>query len=142
MSAFTAAYVHNWSKFFHDCPLLELPSFDARLVQYPNLEIVKDYFRWRQVDCHINNLYNTTFWCLVKKGIKNTDVENRLKTTNSGEKNEILFSEFNINYNDIEEVYRRGTIICNRYVEIQNQDPKKGSPKIAKELKISIREIK
>ena len=23
---------------------------------------------WRQVDCHINNLYNTTFWALIQSG--------------------------------------------------------------------------
>jgi tRNA(His) guanylyltransferase len=61
-----------------------LPTFDARIVIYPNLEILKDYFKWRQVDCHINNLYNTTFWEMMKKGMKNTDVENKLKDTNSG----------------------------------------------------------
>ena len=27
---------------------------------------IKDYMRWRQVDCHINNLFNTTFWALVQ----------------------------------------------------------------------------
>ena len=90
----------------------EIPTFDCRIVLYPNIDTLKDCFKWRQVDCHINNLYNTVFWCLMKKGIKNTDVENRLKDTNSGEKNEILFSEFGINYNNIEPVYRRGTVIC------------------------------
>ena len=29
---------------------------------------------------------------MMKKGLKNTDVENKLKDTNSGDKNEILFS--------------------------------------------------
>lgn len=89
-----------------------LPTFDARVVTYPNLAVLKDYFRWRQVDCHINNLYNTAFWCLMKTGMKNTEVENKLKDTNSGDKNELLFSQFGINYNTIEEVYRRGTIFC------------------------------
>lgn len=23
---------------------------------------------WRQVDCHINNLYNTTYWALIQQG--------------------------------------------------------------------------
>lgn len=29
---------------------------------------VRDYFAWRQADCHINNLYNTCFWALVADG--------------------------------------------------------------------------
>jgi len=89
----------------------EIPTFDSRIVIYPNDQCIKDYFRWRQVDCHINNLYNTVFWCMVKKGIANTEVEKILKDTNSGKKNEILFSEFGINYNNIEEIYRRGTFL-------------------------------
>jgi tRNA(His) guanylyltransferase len=52
---------------------------------------------------------------MVKKGMGNQEVEKILKDTNSGKKNEILFNEFGINYNSIEEVYRRGTFFM--YVE-------------------------
>jgi tRNA(His) guanylyltransferase len=38
------------------------------VVLYPSLKNVQDYLSWRQCDCHINNLYNTTFWALVKQG--------------------------------------------------------------------------
>jgi tRNA(His) guanylyltransferase len=48
---------------------------------------------------------------MVKKGMANTEGERILKDTNSGKKNEILFSEFGINYNNIEEIYRRGTFL-------------------------------
>lgn len=34
---------------------------------YPTDSVIKDYLRWRQVDCHINNLYNTAFWKLVRR---------------------------------------------------------------------------
>ena len=34
-----------------------------------------------------------------------------LKTTNAAEKNEILFQEFGINYNNEPEIYRKGSII-------------------------------
>lgn len=86
VSAFTAGYVFYWSKFF-DIPLKEIPAFDSRIVVYPNDQTLKDYFRWRQVDCHINNLYNTVFWCMVGKGMENREVEKILKDTNSGKKN-------------------------------------------------------
>jgi tRNA(His) guanylyltransferase len=49
-------------------PLQSLPSFDARIVLYPSVNNLKDYFRWRYVDCHVNNLYNTVFWALVDVG--------------------------------------------------------------------------
>lgn len=95
--------------------------FDSRIVLYPNEKCLKDYFKWRQVDCHINNLYNTVFWCLVKSGKSNTEVENMLKVTNSGQKNEILFNDFGINYNKLDDVYRRGTFLAYRYVEKENK---------------------
>ena len=34
-----------------------------------------------------------------------------LKGTLSKDKNEILFSKFGINYNDVEEIYKKGTIL-------------------------------
>ena len=65
----------------------DIPSFDGRIVLYPNENVLKDYFRWRQVDCHINNLYNTVFWQMVNTGKSHQEVENILKDTNSGQKN-------------------------------------------------------
>ena len=77
-----------------------IPSFDARIVLYPSLCDLKAYLSWRQVDCHINNLYNTAFWALVQQGNLTKDAAHqRLKKTLANEKNEILFNEFSINYN-------------------------------------------
>lgn len=87
VSAFSSAYVYFWNKHFPEMVIKDIPSFDARAVLYPNLTVLKDYFRWRQVDCHINNLYNTAFWCLRGTGMSTTEVENKLKDTNSGDKN-------------------------------------------------------
>lgn len=69
MSLFTSAFVLHWSSFFPTSPLSasNLPFFDSRLVCYPSESAMKDYLRWRQVDCHINNLYNTCFWKLVRQ---------------------------------------------------------------------------
>ncbi|KAG5440814.1 hypothetical protein PCK2_000113, partial [Pneumocystis canis] len=56
---------------------------------------IRDYLSWRQVDCHINNLYNTTFWALVQKGgLTTTEAEKTLMGTQARDKNEILFSQF------------------------------------------------
>jgi tRNA(His) guanylyltransferase len=48
---------------------------------------------------------------MVRSGKSNQEVEKFLKDTNSAVKNEILFSEYQINYNNIEEIYRRGTLL-------------------------------
>ncbi|XP_065828487.1 probable tRNA(His) guanylyltransferase [Oscarella lobularis] len=110
-SCFAANYVYHWREFFREISLLYPPSFDGRVVVYPSVEILRDYLSWRQADCHINNLYNTCFWCLVKSGKTNDEAEKLLSGTLSGDKNELLFSQFKINYNDLPEMFRKGTII-------------------------------
>ena len=67
---------------------------------------------WRQADCHINNQYNTTFWTLIQSGgLSNQEAQKRLKGTLAKDKNEILFSEFGINYNNEPEQYKKGTTL-------------------------------
>ena len=79
---------------------------------YPSIKNLRDYLSWRQADCHINNLYNTVFWSLVQKAGLNTNAaQERLKGTLAGEKNEILFSEFGLNYNNELAQFKKGTTI-------------------------------
>ncbi|KAH3676144.1 hypothetical protein WICMUC_002166 [Wickerhamomyces mucosus] len=114
VSLYTANYIHLWSKFFPDkeIDLKNIPTFDGRAVIYPNVQIVKDYLSWRFVDTHINNLYNTTFWALVLKGgLSTKQAEEKLKGSLSSDKNEILFKEFGINYNDELEIFKKGSLI-------------------------------
>lgn len=68
VSLFTSSYVFFWSHYFKEVKLKYPPAFDSRIVLYPTDDNMKDYLSWRHVDCHINNLYNTTFWNLVLKG--------------------------------------------------------------------------
>ena len=107
VSKFTAAYQFYWSEMFPDTKLLYPPTFDGRCVLYPNLQLVswgskkfdfslkvqnltpilRDYISWRQVDCHINNLYNTTFHKLVQiKGMTPAEAEKALSKTLSKDK--------------------------------------------------------
>ncbi|KAL2863729.1 tRNA guanylyltransferase [Aspergillus lucknowensis] len=118
VSTFTAHYVYQWSNYFPDTPLQSpyLPSFDGRAVVYPTTRNLRDYMSWRQVDCHINNLYNTTFWNMVLKGgMSNTDAERELQGTVSSDKNEILFKRFGINYNNEENIYKKGSVVFRQY---------------------------
>lgn len=89
-SLFTSSYVFNWPKYLPDTPLKYCPSFDGRIVLYPSITAVRDYFSWRQADsmfliqhdrfsqpaehfeAHINNMYNTVFWALVLQGGQTT----------------------------------------------------------------------
>ncbi|KAH7911363.1 Thg1 C terminal domain-containing protein [Hygrophoropsis aurantiaca] len=111
-SYFTSCYVFLWSQYFPDTPLRYPPSFDGRIVVYPNERIIRDYFSWRQADTHINNLYNTVFWALVQQGKQSTtEAHATLKGTVSATKHEILHSRFGINYNHLNERFRKGSVI-------------------------------
>ncbi|TNY21215.1 tRNAHis guanylyltransferase [Rhodotorula diobovata] len=114
VSVFTAAYTALWPQFFPNSPLAldHLPVFDGRVVQYTNELEIQDYLRWRQVDTHINNMYNTVFWALVLQGGRTEQqAEQELRGTISSQKQEILFSQFGINYNTVDAMFRKGSIV-------------------------------
>lgn len=126
-SLFSSSYVFFWNEFFKDVKLKYPPAFDSRIVLYPTDENLRDYLSWRQADCHINNLYNTAFWALVLKGgLTNTEAEKRLCGTFSSDKNELLFTEFNTNYNNEPIMYRKGTILLRKKIK----SPKNGKYKL------------
>jgi tRNA(His) guanylyltransferase len=121
--------------------------FDGRLVCYPSLQNIRDYLSWRQADstvdrgeinivvdtdlslvaAHINNLYNTCFWALVLKGSRSTQqAEEDLRGTMAAAKNEMLFSRFGINYNELPAMYKKGSIIFRAAQDHLVQNPKTG----------------
>lgn len=125
-SLFTSSFVFYWSKWFGDEKLKYPPCFDARIVLYPSDQNLKDYLSWRQADVHINNLYNTCFWNLVlRKGLTNTEAEEQLRGTVSSDKNELLFSEFDINYNHLPAIYRKGTILLTKQIKVSADKTRK-----------------
>ncbi|KAI1766638.1 tRNA guanylyltransferase [Hypoxylon sp. FL1150] len=141
VSTFTAYYIYLWPTHFQDQPLsLPLPSFDGRAVCYPSVQNLRDYMSWRQVDCHINNLYNTTFWSLVQLGgIDAKEAENLLKGTLAADKNELLFSKFQINYNNEPEIFKKGSVIYRDYelVEPGSHDVAKAADELAEPVQQS-----
>lgn len=84
VSLFASNFVMHWSTYFKEDKLQYAPCFDSRTICYPNDQVLKDYLSWRQADCHINNLYNTTFWTLVKSGMTETEAEARLRVNSKG----------------------------------------------------------
>ncbi|KAF5016190.1 hypothetical protein F66182_12210, partial [Fusarium sp. NRRL 66182] len=82
-----------------------------------------DSINFHSIICHINNLYNTTFWALVLKGgLSNVEAEKELSGTVSSDKNEILFSRFGINYNNEEEIYKKGSVVYRQY-QLEDHQP-------------------
>lgn len=131
VSHFTSFFVLKWKEFFKK-KLSFPPCFDGRITVYPGEKEIKDYFSWRQVDCHINTLYNECFWSIVLKwNFSEKDAHKFLMTTVSKDKHELLFTKFNINYNNLPEIFRRGTIIIRnkRYKEDLIKQREKGELK-------------
>jgi tRNA(His) guanylyltransferase len=126
VSFFASNFVFHWHTFFPDTNLVYPPTFDARVVCYPSYENVRDYLSWRQVDCHINNLYNTCYWALVRSGKSQVEAEATLRGTLADFKNELLFSQFNINYNKLPQMYRKGSVLLHKPVGEPVKDSRTG----------------
>ncbi|KAJ8636987.1 hypothetical protein MRB53_011254 [Persea americana] len=128
VSYFTSAYVMKWREFFPQKELKYPPSFDGRVICYPSTAIVRDYLAWRQVDCHINNQYNTCYWMLVKSGKSKREAQDLLKGTQTQEKNEILLQHFSINYNTLPVMFRKGSSVFRDKVEDTVDSAERGDP--------------
>ncbi|XP_057474195.1 tRNA(His) guanylyltransferase 1-like isoform X4 [Actinidia eriantha] len=111
VSFFSSVYVMKWKDFFPEKELKYPPCFDGRAVCYPSTEILRDYLAWRQVDCHINNQYNTCFWMLVKSGKSKREAQDYLKGTRAQEKNELLVQQFGVDYQTLPVMFRQGSSI-------------------------------
>ncbi|KAJ3088875.1 tRNA-histidine guanylyltransferase 1-like [Quaeritorhiza haematococci] len=156
VSLFTSNYVFYWRRFFGDVELKYPPSFDSRAVLYPTDENLRDYLSWRQADCHINNLmklyakssppsttkqYNTAFWALVQSPTDpktEREAESILKDTDSAAKNELLFSTFNINYNKLPAMYRKGTVLYRKPQDVKEKSKRDGSEVVRRRNVITV----
>jgi len=83
-------------------------SFDCRLSLLPNQSEVVDYFRWRQEDAKRNALNAYCYWHLRDIGTKPDKAAEMLSGLSIADKNEFLFKERNLNFNDIDSWQKRG----------------------------------
>lgn len=81
--------------------------FDSRVVPLPNIDLVKDYFLWRQEDATRNALNAWCYWTLRKEGKSKREATSFLSGQSIAFKNEMLF-ERGINYNDVPMWQKRG----------------------------------
>ena len=146
-AVFATAYNTEWDKFL-DTPRRYNAWFDAKSFPYPTYQKTINYFRWRQVDCHVNNLYNTSLhamtgrymrhelipggeikktsireWvCDKSKFFSSPEATNRLSGTNSSDKNNILFEQYAINYNDELEQFKKGTVLVDTQIDYNGKN--------------------
>ncbi|OJA09803.1 hypothetical protein AZE42_09534 [Rhizopogon vesiculosus] len=78
---------------------------------------------------HINNLYNTVFWALIQKGGQTTtEAHATLRGTVSSTKHEMLYSQFGINYNEISDMFKKGSVIVREIVKSSDEHEKSEPP--------------
>ena len=82
-------------------------AFDCRISQLPNINLVVDYFRWRNSDAHRNALSAHSYWMLRKQGLSGRSANSKIEHLTTAGKNELLF-ENGINFNDLPSWQKRG----------------------------------
>ena len=81
--------------------------FDCRISELPNVELVVDYFRWRNEDAHRNALNAHCYWLLRKEGQTFKQATKALERLSVAEKNELLWQR-GINFTNLPLWQRRG----------------------------------
>ncbi len=89
----------------------DIGAFDCRICQLPSKSKVVDYFRWRNEDANRNALNAHTYWLLRKKGLNKTQATEALDGKSTGEKNELLFRESGLNFNEFPSWQKRGVAL-------------------------------
>lgn len=100
-------------KYFEDKTLLKIPHFDCRIFSLPSESEVANAFVWRNLDCAKNAISQVASTFLS---------HNQLHKLNSSQKQELLFKEKGINFNDIGAKFKRGTWIRNINIEVNLSD--------------------
>lgn len=81
--------------------------FDCRICEFPNRQLVVDYFRWRNEDAHRNALNAHCYWKLRADGQSQQTATKRIEGISTADKNELLFG-YGINFNELPAWQKRG----------------------------------
>ncbi len=104
-----------------------LGAFDARISQFPDVDGVVDYFRWRHEDAHRNALNGHSYWLLRRRGMDDRAATEALKGVSVAERNEMLFKA-GINFNDVPAWQKRGIGVLWEDEAHEGVDPRTGLP--------------
>ncbi|KAF8069682.1 rgt-1 [Scenedesmus sp. PABB004] len=138
-SCFTGSYVRLWAQVMPPGrALAATPVFDGRAVCYPSLAILRDYLAWRQADTHVNNQYNTCYWALVKGGRSPAEAQAAVKGSDAAFKNDLLFTQFGINYAQLPEQFRKGSVVLRLPVEAVAKLRDDGTPVLRRRREVTV----
>jgi tRNA(His) 5'-end guanylyltransferase len=112
-----------------------LAAFDCRISQLPSVDLVIDYFRWRNEDAHRNALNAHCYWLLRKQGKGVGDATAVLKGMSVAAKNELLFGK-GINFDDLPLWQRRGVGLYWEEYQQPAENPVTGEKVLARRRRI------
>lgn len=110
-------------------------TFDCRISQLPNVDLVVDYFRWRSEDAARNALNAYCYWKLRAAGLNQAQATAKVAGLSVAAKNELLF-ELGVNYNNIPTWQKRGIGLFWEDFEKAATNPQTGEPIIAQRKRI------
>ena len=115
VAASLATAKFNQLRMFRDGynPEYKLAFFDARVFQVPNLDEMVNTIIWRQQDCTRNSVSMAAHELLGHSATMNKS---------SAEKQEMLFQEKGVNWNDYAVKYKRGTVIKKTQIFIDGSE--------------------
>jgi tRNA(His) 5'-end guanylyltransferase len=109
--------------------------FDCRISELPSVDLVVDYFRWRNEDAHRNALNAHCYWLLRKQGKTIEQATAMLKGMSVADKNELLF-RYGINFNALPLWQRRGVGLYWEWYDRPAKNPTTGEKVIARRRRI------
>lgn len=115
----------------------DMGCFDCRLCELPTMELVGDYFRWRNEDAHRNSLNAHCYWLLRGEGKSVKEATDGMRGMSVAEKNELLFQNGR-NFNDLPLWQKRGVGVFWETYEKSANNPKTGETVLAKRRRIKV----
>jgi tRNA(His) 5'-end guanylyltransferase len=115
-----------------------IATFDCRISQLPTLNLVVDYFRWRHEDAHRNALNAHCYWMLRKAGESAGTATEKLARLSVGDKNELLYQQANINFNDLPGWQKRGIGLYWESYQKEATNPQTGESVFATRRRIKV----
>ncbi len=114
-----------------------IAAFDCRVCQIPTIELLVDYFRWRNEDAHRNAINSHCYWMFRNEGDTPQKAQKRLNGVSVADKNELLFQK-GINFNELPNWQKRGMGLYWEQYEKEGHNPQTGEPVLAKRSRIHV----
>lgn len=109
--------------------------FDCRICELPSVDLVVDYFRWRNEDAHRNALNAHGYWLLRKQGKAVGEATAAMSGLSVAQKNELLFQN-GVNFNDLPLWQKRGSGLYWEEYERPAENPMTGEKVTARRRRV------